>query len=102
MDFFEKWGKKLTADEMLELGIEQQEKLLNGEKVLNNKNEPIRSWFRDGRFIPSIGIFVLFEGQTIAWKKGTEIEMINDFKTSLKSGKLASYIKAVDKKLIHC
>jgi len=106
MDFFEKWGKpadikadkKLTTEEMLEHGIEQQERLLNGEPVLNNKNEPIRSWFRDGRFKPSIGIFGLFEGQAISWKKGTEKEILNDFKVSFKAGKLASYVKAVDKK----
>ena len=106
MDFFEKWGKpsdikadkKLTTEEMLEHGIEQQEKLLNGEEVLNLKGEPIRSWFRDGRFVPSIGIFGLFEGQAIAWKKGTEKEILNDFKISYKAGKLSSYIKVVDKK----
>jgi hypothetical protein len=106
MDFFEKWGKpsdikadkKLTTEEMLEHGIEQQEKLLNGEEVLNNKNEPIRSWFRDGRFVPSIGIFGLFDGKAIPWKKGTEKEILNDFKVSFKAGKLSSYIKSVDTK----
>lgn len=106
MGFFDTYGKpdaikadkKLTTEEMLENGIEQQEKLLNNEEVLNNKNEPIRSWFRDGRFVPSIGIFGLFDGQAIKWKKGTEKAMLDSFKKSYQSGEFASYIKAVDKK----
>ena len=106
MGFFDTYGKpddikadkKLTTEEMLEHGIEQQEKLLNGEEVLNLKGEPIRSWFRDGRFIPSIGIFGLFEGKAITWKKGTEKAMLDSFKTSYKAGEFANYIKEVDKK----
>jgi hypothetical protein len=66
--------------------------------VLNNKNEPIRSWFRDGRFVPSIGIFGLFDGQAIKWKKGTEKAMLESFKKSYQAGEFASYIKSVDKK----
>jgi hypothetical protein len=83
---------------MLEQDIEQQEKLLNGEVVLNAKGKSIRSWFRDGRFVPSVGIFGLFEGQAIAWKKGTEKTMLEIFKKSFKEGEFASYIKVVDKK----
>lgn len=106
MGFFETFGKpdaikadkKLTTEEMLEHGIEQQEKLLNDEEVLNLKGEPIRSWFRDGRFVPSIGIFGLFDGQAIKWKKGTEKAMLESFKKSYKAGDFTSYIKAVDKK----
>ena len=106
MGFFDTYGKpadikadkKQTTDEMLENGIEQQEKLLNGEQVLNLKGETIRSWFRDGRFVPSIGIFGLFDGQAIPWKKGTEKAMLDAFKTSFKAGEFASYIKVVDKK----
>jgi len=106
MGFFDTYGKpadikadkKLTTEEMLEHGIEQQEKLLNGEEVLNLKGELIRSWFRDGRFIPSVGIFGLFEGQAIAWKKGTEKAMLENFKNSYKAGEFAGYIKIVDKK----
>ena len=106
MGFFDTFGKpdaikadkKLTTEEMLENGIDQQEKLLNGEEVLNLKSEPIRSWFRDGRFVPSIGIFGLFDGQAIKWKKGTEKAMLESFKKSYQAGDFASYIKAVDKK----
>ena len=106
MGFFDTYGKpddikedkKLTTEEMLEHGIEQQEKLLNDEEVLNLKGEPIRSWFRDGRFVPSIGIFGLFDGQAIPWKKGTEKAMLDSFKTSYKAGEFATYIKEVDKK----
>lgn len=106
MGFFDTYGKpadikadkKQTTEEMLEHGIEQQEKLLNGEQVLNAKGEAIRSWFRDGRFVPSVGIFGLFDGQAIPWKKGTEKAMLDSFKTSYKSGEFATYIKEVDKK----
>ena len=106
MGFFDTYGKpsnikadkKQTTQEMLEHDIEQQEKLLNGEVVLNGKDKPIRSWFRDGRFIPSVGIFGLFEGQAIAWKKGTEKAMLDSFKKSLSDGEFANYIKIVDKK----
>ena len=106
MGFFDTYGKpsnikadkKQTTEEMLEHDIEQQEKLLNGETVLNLKGKSIRSWFRDGRFVPSVGIFGLFEGQAIAWKKGTEKAMLDSFKKSFKAGEFATYIKVVDKK----
>jgi hypothetical protein len=105
MGFFDTYGKpsiikadkKLTTEEMLEHDIEQQEKLLNGEVVLNAKDKPIRSWFRDGRFVPSVGIFGLFEGQAIAWKKGTEKAMLTEFKKSFQAGEFNSYIEIVDK-----
>ena len=106
MWFFDTYGKpdaikadkKLTTEEMLEQDIQQQEKLLNGEVVLNLKGKTIRSWFRDGRFVPSIGIFGLFDGKAIPWKKGTEKAMLDSFKSSFKAGEFASYIKVVDKK----
>jgi hypothetical protein len=106
MGFFDTYGKpddikadkKLTTEEMLEHGIEQQEKLLNDEEVLNLKGEPIRSWFRDGRFVPSIGIFGLFDGKAIPWKKGTEKAMLEAFKKSYQAGDFASYIKVIEKK----
>jgi hypothetical protein len=106
MGFFDTYGKpadikadkKQTTEEMIEHGIEQQEKLLNDEQVLNTKGEPIRSWFRNGRFVPSVGIFGLFDGQAIPWKKGTEKAMLDSFKQSFKAGEFASYIKEVDKK----
>ncbi len=106
MGFFDTYGKpadikadkKLSTEEMLEQGIEQQEKLLNGEEVLNAKGETIRSWFRDGRFVPSIGIFGLFEGKAISWKKGTEKDMLASFKKSFEAGEFASFLQAVDKK----
>ena len=106
MGFFDTYGKpadikadkKLSTKEMLEQGIEQQEKLLNKEEVLNAKGETIRSWVRDGRFIPSIGIFGLFEGKAITWKKGTEKEMLASFKKSFEAGEFESFLKVVDKK----
>jgi hypothetical protein len=106
MGFFDTYGKpeeikadkKLTTQEMLEHDINQQERLLNGEEILNLKKKPIRSWFRDGRFVPSIGIWGLFEGKAIPWTKGTEKAMLASFKKSFKAGEFDSYIKIVDKK----
>ena len=106
MGFFDTYGKpadikadkKQTSEDMLLHDIEQQEKLLNGEAVLNAKGKSIRSWFRDGRFFPTIGIYSLFDGQAIPWKKGTEKAMLDSFKASFKAGDFSSYIKVVDKK----
>jgi hypothetical protein len=106
MGFFDTYGKpssikadkKQTTEEMLADDIEQQEKLLNGEQVLNAKGKSIRSWFRDGRFVPSVGIFGFFDGQAIKWKKGAEKAMLESFKKSFQDGEFDSYIKEVDKK----
>ena len=106
MGFFDTYGKpeeikadkRLTTEEMLEHDIDQQERLLNGEEILNLKKKPIRSWFRDGRFVPSVGIWGLFEGKAIPWKKGTEKDMLASFKKSFMAGDFDSYIKVVDKK----
>jgi len=106
MGFFDTYGepeeikadKRLTTTEMLEHDIDQQERLLNGEEILNLKKKPIRSWFRDGRFVPSVGIWGLFEGKAIPWKKGTEKDMLASFKKSFMAGDFDSYIKVVDKK----
>ena len=104
MGFFDTYGKpdaikadkKLTTEEMLEHGIEQQEKLLNGEEVLNLKGEPIRSWFRDGRFMPTVGIFGLFEGKALSFKKGGEKAMLEKFQKAFESGEFDKFVKAVD------
>lgn len=107
MGFFDTYGKpanvkkvdkKLSAEEMLKKGIEQQEKLLNGEQVLNAKGKTIRSWFRDGRFIPSVGVFGLFDGKAYSFKKGDEKEMLSSFKISFEAGEFAGYIKVLDKR----
>jgi len=93
-----KADKKLSTEEMLEQGIELQFKLLNGEEVLNANGESIRSWFRDGRFIPSVGIFGLFGGDAVAWQKGKEKLMLEKLKESLKAGELKKYTAEVDVK----
>jgi len=106
MGFFDTYGqpadikaaKKLETSEMLVNGIEQQEKLMNKEEVLNAKGDTIRSWFRDGRFMPSIGIFGLFDGKALAFKKGNEKDMLASFKKSFEAGEFNSFIKIIDKK----
>jgi len=106
MGFFDTYGqpadikadKRLETNEMLAQGVEQQEKLLNKEDVLNAKGETIRSWFRGGRFMPSIGIFGLFDGKALAFKKGNEKDMLVSFKKSFEAGEFSSFIKIIDKK----
>lgn len=104
MGFFDTYGqpadikadKKLETGEMLANGIEQQEKLLNDEEVLNAKGESIRSWFRDGRFMPTVGIFGLFEGKALSFKKGGEKAMLEKFQKAFESGEFDKFVKAVD------
>jgi len=106
MSFFDTYGtpseikpdKKLETREMLEKNIADQEKLLNGEDVKNAKGETIRSWFRDGRFVPTISIFGLFGGKALPFKKGGESKMLADFKKAFNNGDFDSYISEVDKK----
>ena len=104
MGFFDEFGtpsdikpnKKLGTKEMLTNGIKDQLALLNGEEVLNNKGELIRSWFRDGRFMPTVGIFGLFEGKALSFKKGGEKAMLEKFEKAFESGEFDKFVKAVD------
>jgi len=106
MSFFDIYGtpyalkpsKKQETGEMLTKNITDQEALLRGEEVMNAKGHIIRSWFRNGRFAPTIGIFGLFDGKALPFKKGTEEKMLSDFKKAYESGDFDSYIKEVDKK----
>jgi hypothetical protein len=106
MGFFDEFGtpsdikpnKKLGTKEMLTNGIKDQLALLNGEEVLNNKGELIRSWFRDGRFMPTVGIFGLFDGKALSFKKGGEIAMLEKFQKAFEAGEFDKMVSAVDKK----
>jgi hypothetical protein len=106
MGFFNEFGtpsdikpnKKLGTKEMLTNGIKDQLALLNGEEVLNNKGELIRSWFRDGRFMPTVGIFGLFDGKALSFKKGGEIAMLEKFQKAFEAGEFDKMVSAVDKK----
>ncbi|QWD78491.1 hypothetical protein [Polynucleobacter sp. MWH-Svant-W18] len=106
MGFFDEFGtpsdikpnKKLGTKEMLTNGIKDQLALLNGEEVLNNKGELIRSWFRDGRFMPTVGIFGLFDGKALSFKKGGEIAMLEKFQKAFEAGEFDKMVSVVDKK----
>lgn len=106
MSFFDTYGmpvtlkpsKKLDTRDMLAKNITDQDALLRGEEVMNAKGKVIRSWFRNGRFVPTIGIFGLFDGKVFGYKKGNEAKMLADFKKGFEAGDFDSYIKAVDKK----
>jgi hypothetical protein len=108
MGFFDEFGtpsdikpnKKLGTKEMLTNGIKDQLALLNGEEVLNNKGELIRSWFRDGRFMPTVGIFGLFDGKALSFKKGGEIAMLEKFQKAFEAGEFDKMVSAVDKKRV--
>jgi len=106
MSFFEQYGtpsdikpnKKLDTKEMLVNGVKDQTGLLNGEEVLNTKGEVIRSWFRDGRFMPTIGNFGLFDGKALKFVKGNEKVMLESFKKAYESGEFDKLITDVEKK----
>lgn len=106
MGFFDKYGtpsdikpnKKLDAKEMLVNGIKDQTDLLNGKEVLNPKGEVIRSWFRDGRFMPTIGNFGLFDGKALKFAKGNETAMLEEFNKAFEAGEFDKMIASVEKK----
>jgi hypothetical protein len=66
--------------------------------MLWRKNDSRRSWFREGLFMPSIGLFGLFEGKALSFKKGSEKVMLDSFKKSFEAKEFSSYIKIVDDK----
>lgn len=106
MGFFDKYGtpadikpnKKLDAKEMLVSSIKDQTALLNGEEVKNAKDDPIRSWFRDGRFMPTIGNFGLFDGKALKFTKGSEKAMLDEFQKAFEAGEFDKMIVEVEKK----
>jgi hypothetical protein len=105
MGFFDTWkiepikaGKSMDTKALLYENISKQEKLLAGEKVTGVKGKPIRSWFKGGRFNPSVAIYSLFDGQTAKVEPGKEAECLAAFKQALIDGELDKYIALVAKK----
>ena len=87
-----------TTRSMLEEGISNQRRILNGEKLTNQKGDPIRSWFNKSKFTPMIGIYSLFDGKSVEVKQGSEKQQLDDFEKYMKEGEFDRYIDAVDKK----
>ena len=104
MGFFDEFGmpseikpnKRMSAKELLTNGIRDQLALLRGEKVINNKGELIRSWFRDDRFVPNVGIYGFFDGKALLFKKGSEKDMLEKFKKAFESGEFEELLKAIE------
>ena len=105
MGFFDTWkienvkaGKSMTTKDLLYENIAKQEKLLAGQSVTGVKGKPIRSWFKGGRFNPSVAIYSLFDGKTIKVDPGKESECLAAFKQALIDGELDKHIAEIAKK----
>jgi len=101
MSFFAKFGKpeiikaskSLTPKELLQASIDKQRRLLAGEEVLGALGKPIRSWFRQGVFKPTVGVYGLFGEAAVRYKTGVEKEMLDELEISLRDGELDEYFK---------
>jgi hypothetical protein len=49
-------------------------------------------------FSPKIGIYSLFNDESIAYKEGEQQQMLLDFEEALRAGEFDSYLSAVDAK----
>ena len=94
MALFEKYGglkKKdhevMSAKEILIEGIEAQKKILSGGEHLNKTeyelNRSKKIWFKDGRFAPYIGQYLLFEDKSLDYPKGEELEVIKELEGAI-------------------
>lgn len=91
-------SKRMDPKVLLEKSIVDQERLLNGIEVKGKKGVLIRSWFRDGLFMPAIGNVSLFGGKVIRHTIGEEKDVLSDFRNDLADGIYDEYIKAAEKK----
>jgi hypothetical protein len=92
--------KKLTTRERFERALEKQVRIANGDEILNTKGAPIRSWFKDGRFSPKIGVYSLLKsGEYISYNKGEEISVINQFVQFFNNRDLDIWIENLDIKI---
>ena len=106
MSFFAKYGKPkavkpskgIGAKEMLKINIDKQERLLKGEVVNGVKGNPIRSWFKRGKFNPTVGIYGLFGSLGFLYKEGAELEMLKDFEAAFVDGEFDEYINNISLK----
>jgi hypothetical protein len=109
MSFYEKYGKpqvfkaskSLTAKDVLLAAVAKQHRILAGEAVLSaQKRTPIRSWFRNGFFKPTLGVYSLFGEGSYVCKAGEELAMLNEFETSVRKGYFDDLISAIERKRV--
>jgi len=109
MSFYEKYGKpqvfkaskSLTAKDVLLKAVAKQHKILAGETVLSaQKKTPIRSWFRNGFFKPTLGVYSLFGEASYMCKAGEEPAMLAEFEASVRKGTFDDLIQEIEKKRI--
>jgi hypothetical protein len=107
MSFYEKYGKpqvfksskSLTPKEVLLAAVAKQHRILAGETVLSaQKKTPIRSWFRNGFFKPTLSVYSLFGEGSYMCKAGEESMMLTEFESSVRKGSFDDLIENIDRK----
>lgn len=57
--------KVMSFDSMMDMNVDEQRRMLNGEKVListgKSKGNSKASWFKDGYFRRKLGLFIFFD-----------------------------------------
>ena len=109
MALFEKYGglkKKdhevMSAKEILIEGIEAQKKILSDGEHLNKTeyelNRSKKIWFKDGKFAPYIGQYLLFEDKSLDYPKGDEIEVLKELEGAIAQNdkELMGYLRKID------
>lgn len=106
ISFFEEFGypterrssKRMNARTLLDKCIKEQEQLLDGVDVKGKTGVSVRSWFRDGEFLPAIGNVGLFDGKGVKIDAGEEKYVLKRFGEGLEKGDFDDLIAEVEKK----
>tara|TARA_R110002096_G_scaffold198164_1_gene381869 strand:- start:295 stop:726 length:432 start_codon:yes stop_codon:yes gene_type:complete len=109
MGLFDKYGglkKKdhevMSAKEILVEGIDAQKKLLRDGEHLNKTeyelNRSKKIWFKDGRFAPYVGQYLLFEDKALDYPKGEELEVLKELEGAIAQHdkELMGYLRKID------
>ncbi|MBH67105.1 MAG: hypothetical protein CMM58_02010 [Rhodospirillaceae bacterium] len=92
--------KRSSTEIMVRAGIQKQLNILNGNVEKGRNGKPIRSWFRDGIFIPYAGIYPLFgKDNGVSYLPGQEQEILKELIKYLDQGDLAKEIRAVEARI---
>ena len=92
--------KRSSTEIMIRNGIQKQLNILNGNIEKGRNGKPIRSWFRDGVFIPYAGIYPLFgKDNGVSYLPGQEREIQKELIQYLDQGDLSKEIQAVDTRI---
>jgi hypothetical protein len=62
------------------------------------KKTPIRSWFRNGFFKPTLGVYSLFGEGSYICKAGEESMMLTEFESSVRKGVFDDLLREIGNK----